>query len=122
MKYRILMVFVLGVATMFSQGPKKEGVNYKKVNKNNLQYVEFYHENGQVAQKGYFTKDLKRQGTWKSYDEKGNKTSIAHYKNDQKVGKWMHWLPSGRLMEVDYEASEIVAVHEWSNKEAVAID
>lgn len=73
--------------------------------------------NGNIQQEGFF-KDGKLDGTWTSYDESGNKKSVAEYKQGVKVGKWFFW-SGNNLSEVDFSKNTIADVKKW-NKESIA--
>ena len=68
-----------------------------------------FHDNGKVAQKGFYTKDGKLQGEWTSFDIEGNKTATAFYDKGQKVGTWTFYM-DGNLKEVTYQDSRIAEV------------
>ncbi|WP_432412530.1 toxin-antitoxin system YwqK family antitoxin [Rasiella sp. SM2506] len=74
-----------------------------------------YHENGAVAQKGFYTKENKLQGEWISYDIEGNKTAVAQYDNGNKVGTWKFY-QGETLKEVTYANSKITKVSTWEAK------
>jgi antitoxin component YwqK of YwqJK toxin-antitoxin module len=44
-------------------------------------YWEFYHDNGQLEQKGYYVNGL-HDGFWEYYDENGQLYSKGNYVND----------------------------------------
>ena len=71
-----------------------------------------YHENGAVAQTGFYTEDNKLQGEWISYDVKGNKTAVAQYDNGNKVGTWIFYQGNNKK-EVTYTDSRISKVNTW---------
>lgn len=77
----------------------------------------YFHENGQVAQQGFFVKN-KRHGEWISFDTSGQKTAQAEFKNGEKTGKWFIW-NDNKLTEVDYENNQIAAVNTWIDKNPV---
>ena len=79
----------------------------------------YYHEDGSIEQKGTF-KNGKLHGTWTSYDVNGNKLAVGTYKDGIKTGKWFFWTDDS-LKEVDYFDSRIVSVHEWKDKNELAI-
>ncbi|AEH00593.1 toxin-antitoxin system YwqK family antitoxin [Lacinutrix sp. 5H-3-7-4] len=79
----------------------------------------FYHDNGEVAQKGLFNKNNKLQGVWTSFDAQGNKVASGTYNNGVKVGKWFFW-NNETLKEVDYINNAIANVSEWQTKDRVA--
>jgi len=47
-----------------------------------------YYSNGVKSETGIF-KDGVKHGVWKTWDETGKLTSVAHYKNGEKTGKWL---------------------------------
>lgn len=72
-----------------------------------------YHDNGAVAQTGFYTKANKLQGEWVSYDANGNKTAVAYYNNGDKVGTWMFY-NGNEKKEVTYADSKIAEVKTWT--------
>jgi len=68
-----------------------------------------YHDNGVVAQTGFYTLDNKLEGEWISYDALGNKTAVAHYQNGEKVGTWFFY-QGDEIKEVKYKESRIAQV------------
>ena len=109
-KYMILgMALLSGVA--FAQTAPKLTAEGQRVK------ATYFHDNGQIAQEGYF-KDGKLDGQWTSYDVNGAKKSIAEYKDGQKTGKWFFWSDKS-LSEVDYSNSRIASVKNWK-QDAVA--
>lgn len=75
-----------------------------------------YHDNGAIAQTGYYTKDNKLQGEWVSYDANGKKTAVAQYNNGEKVGTWKFY-QGETLKEVTYTNSRIAKVKTWEAKD-----
>ena len=116
MKKLVILVMMLAGVTSFAQS--KLGSKIEKANK--LYEATYYHDNGIVSQTGYFNQDGKLQGTWTSFDHKGNKLAEGKYNNGQKVGKWFFWTETS-LKEVDYNNSKMVAVNEWTKSTPVAI-
>lgn len=79
-----------------------------------------YHQNGEVAQTGYYTKDNKLTGEWVSYDPNGNKTAVAEYNNGEKVGNWIFY--DGDIKrEVSYNESRIAKVTTWKVAETFVV-
>lgn len=72
-----------------------------------------HHDNGQVAQTGFITKDKKVHGVWKSFDTNGNLKSLGEYNNGKKVGTWIFWETSIEnkfdYTRVDYDENSAVA-------------
>jgi 6-phosphogluconolactonase (cycloisomerase 2 family) len=88
MKNIAILLIALFTTVSFAQKEKSLKLNKET----NLIEATYYHDNGEISQKGTFTLDGKLEGNWISYDEKGNKLVSAFYKNGKKVGKWIHWV------------------------------
>lgn len=89
------------------------------VAQDNLIEATYYYADGTIQQKGTFKKG-KLHGTWTSYDVNGQKMAVGNYKDGIKTGKWFFWTDNS-LKEVDYINSRIVRVHEWKDKNELAI-
>ncbi|MDO6737292.1 nicotinic acid mononucleotide adenyltransferase [Wenyingzhuangia sp. 2_MG-2023] len=82
--------------------------------------VTFYHDNGEVSQTGYITADKKLQGTWKSFDLKGEKKALGHYDNGKKTGTWFFWNANNNQaytqvdFGTDYRVAKIYEVKQTS--------
>lgn len=117
MKKLIILLVMLSVGFTYAQNntePKLE-------KKGDLTIATYYHDNGEVQQKGAFNADGKLQGEWTSFDADGNKVAVGTYEAGKKVGKWFFW-EGDSLQEVDYIDSKIVTVNKWNNKTKVAIN
>ena len=101
-------MFTLTLSAQESIKPKfeKEGEFTKAV---------FYHDNGEIAQVGFFL-NKKRQGNWISYYPSGKKSAMGLYQSGLKSGQWFFWNNNG-LIEVIYEDNKIINVLEWNNSE-----
>lgn len=80
----------------------------------------YFYKDGKIKEQGFF---LKKQitGTWTTFDKKGNKTAIAHYKAGKKVGKWFLWKKDG-LKEIDYNNDNTIAsVQTWREETKMAV-
>lgn len=84
-------------ASVFAQKERTLTLNKET----NLIDVVYYHDNGEISQTGSYTADGKLQGQWLSFNEEGEKTVTAYYKEGKKVGKWIYVI-DGNLKEVDY--------------------
>lgn len=115
MKKMILILMMLVGGVMMAQDQKVEVVK-----NGDLYEATYYHENGAVAQQGFFDADGKLHGVWKSYDAEGNKVAVGTYENGKKTGKWLFW-SEAKLTEVDYKDFKIQKVNEWQNKTQLAI-
>lgn len=79
------------------------------VKEGNLIAATLFHDNGAIAQTGFYTLDNKLQGEWISYDAEGNKTAVAHYENGNKVGTWFFY-QGNEMKEVNFSNSRIAKV------------
>ncbi|WP_298507335.1 nicotinic acid mononucleotide adenyltransferase [uncultured Kordia sp.] len=113
-KLLLIAVFLVSGVAAFAQNSDKPTLEKK----GDLVKATYYHDNGVVAQTGYFTLNGKLQGEWKSFDAKGNKTAVGNYDKGQKVGKWFFW-NTNQLSEVDYNASKIKDVNTWKRSTSV---
>ena len=115
MKKIVFVLIALVTSISFAQDQKVEVIE----NENGYEAT-YYHDNGQIAQHGFFNLDGKLHGTWKSYDVNGNKTAIANYDNGRKAGKWLFWTED-KLTEVDYKNFKMDKVNQWGSKTKLAI-
>ena len=112
MKKIVILVALFIGSIAFSQ---QKNVQLEEVN--GLVKATYLFNNGNIEQQGFF-KDGKLDGIWTSYDENGNKKSVAEYKEGVKVGKWFFW-NGNNLSEVDFSRNTIADVKKW-NKESIA--
>lgn len=114
--FALLVVFAAGSITAQACMKTCEMTCAKKdkfVMNNGLIEATLFHDNGTVAQTGYYTKDNKLQGEWISFDVNGNKTAIGTYENGVKVGTWSFFQGNDKK-EVSYDNSKITEVKTWS--------
>lgn len=116
MKKIVVFILVFCVSFSFAQNELKPKIEKK----GELIEVTYFYESGIVEQIGTFNSDGTLHGTWKSFDDKGNKLAIGDYKNGRKVGKWFFWTDNS-LKEVDYVDSRIIQVNEWKDKTKLAV-
>ena len=117
MKKIVALLVMLSVGFTYAQNERTLTLDKEK----DLIEVVYYHDNGQVSQTGYYTKEGKLHGDWFSYCQEGNKIVSAKYDEGKKVGKWFYW-SNDVLREVDYSNNAIAGVSEWTNKTKVAIN
>lgn len=105
----LLIVFAVGLMSnlMIAQEANRD----LELN-NGLIEATLYHDNGAVAQTGYYTKDGKLQGEWVSYDINGKKTAEAYYYKGAKVGTWTFY-HEDTMKKVSYTDSKIAKVETW---------
>lgn len=112
-KIVLLLAICLSAGLMNAQ----DVVKNKFLPSGNLIEATLYHQNGAIAQTGFYTKENKLQGEWISYDLLGNKTAIAQYNQGKKVGTWFFY--EGDVMkEVNYDNFKITAVKTWEVKDS----
>jgi antitoxin component YwqK of YwqJK toxin-antitoxin module len=115
MKKAILLAILFISAIGYSQ--EKETTFEKE---GDLVKATYYFDNGDVKVQGFF-KDKKLTGTWTSFDNQGNKTQIAQYKEGKKVGKWFVWNKES-LKEITYDNNALVSVNDWKSESSLAFN
>ncbi len=117
MRTLIVMALLLPALMVAQQEPRD--VNY--LDEEKLIEAVYYHDNGEVSQKGTFNLQGELHGTWISYDEAGNKVAMGNYENGRKNGKWFFW-GAETLKEVDYDQNTIASVQEWKGASRLAVN
>ena len=113
------MVLMLSVNAAIAQSCMKtcemkcEKKNSYVINGDLIQAI-LYHDNGEVAQTGFYTKNNELHGEWISYDVEGNKTAIGRYDKGEKVGTWMFY-QGNTMKEVTYTDSRVSDVRSWTD-------
>ena len=79
----------------------------------------YFYEDGSVKEQGFF-KDKKLTGQWVQFDQSGNKTMIAHYKEGNKVGRWFS-LKGNLIKEINFQNNTVVSVKNI-DKEILALN
>ena len=110
MKKILVVLVMLCVSFTYAQKERELSLDTEK----DLIEVVYYHDNGQISQTGFYTKEGKLHGEWFSYCKEGNKLVSAKYDNGKKVGKWFYW-NNDTLTEVDYSNNAIANVNKWTN-------
>lgn len=120
-KIILILVFALSANMAFAQTCQK--ICDKKIKKcetknsyvlnGDLIEATLYHDNGAIAQTGFYTLDNQLQGQWISYNDKGEKTAVATYDKGDKVGTWVFY-HGNTMKEVQYESSKIAEVKTWT--------
>ncbi len=113
-KIVLLVIAALSMNMVMAQDCKKTCLKKDSyVQNGDLIEATLYHDNGVVAQTGYYTLDNKLHGEWISYDASGNKTAVASYDNGEKTGTWKFY-QGETIKEVSYEDSRIAEVKTWT--------
>ncbi len=108
----IIATLVLGLISLSLSAQKIE----PKIEKNgSTMKATFYHDNGQIAQVGYF-EDGRFEGDWVMYDQNGKKMAIGTFHEGKRTGEWFFWKRDGQaLREVTYLDGRLVSVVEWGS-------
>ncbi|MBL4663159.1 MAG: nicotinic acid mononucleotide adenyltransferase [Flavobacteriaceae bacterium] len=112
-KTMLLLVMFFAANMVFAQECSKKN---SYVFNGDVIEATLYHDNGAVAQTGFYTQDNKLHGKWISYDVQGNKTAVASYENGEKIGTWLFY-DGSTMKEVTYTSSKIAEVKTWTNTE-----
>lgn len=81
----------------------------------------YFYDNNEIRQQGFYNKEGKLHGEWKSYDVSGKKIAMGQYNNGVKTGKWFFW-NNEKLSEVNYSDNTIASVTTWTNEDNVVIN
>ncbi|MCJ7467233.1 MAG: nicotinic acid mononucleotide adenyltransferase [Maribacter sp.] len=112
-----MKALIFTLAVLFSISLVAQSIEPKFEQEGNNIKGTYFHENGQIAQTGYFV-DGKLDGIWKMYDENGQKIAMGKYTRGKKTGKWFFW--EGKIVkEVDFDENKIANVVEKSNTKSV---
>jgi len=116
MKRFIISLIVVGLSLQY--GFSQERTHFKK--EKNLVSVVSFHDNGEIAQKGYLKKN-KLHGEWISYCEKGNKLAQGTFSKGKKEGKWIFW-QEDKMTEVNFENNLVVDHVVWERETVASIN
>lgn len=76
----------------------------------------WFHANGAVREVGYFLNG-KKNGTWISYDENGNKIMEANFVDGVKDGNCSVWYNNGSIhYHMVYTAGKRILATEWDSQ------
>ena len=99
-----LLVVVLFTTMSFAQSNSpvivKKGKTYQAT---------LFHEDGSVAQTGFYTSTGELTGEWISYCVEGKKQAVAQYDNGKRVGTWFFY-QGETIKEVSYQNDAIAGV------------
>jgi antitoxin component YwqK of YwqJK toxin-antitoxin module len=110
-----VMILACGLLLAVAQAQETKPVYQKD---GDMIKVTHFYDNGNVKEQGFYKNKL-LHGVWSRYDEKGNKTVIAHYNEGKKVGKWFIWM-NDELKEINYENNSIASVQTWKENTKIA--
>lgn len=106
-----LMAITIGLAQEKAPKFEKQG---------DLIKATYFFQDGSVKQIGFFDNN-KLHGEWVSYDEKGNKTTIAQYEHGKKTGTWLV-LANGIVKQVTYESNKVIDVKDLKETDLAFTD
>ncbi|TSE06585.1 MULTISPECIES: toxin-antitoxin system YwqK family antitoxin [Aquimarina] len=112
---------VIAIALMFSATIFAQEVKPTFEKQGDLIKGTFFYQDGSVRQQGFYNKEGKLHGEWKSYDATGKKIAMGQYSQGVKTGKWFFW-SADKLSEVNYSDNQIADVTTWSNKDNVVVN
>lgn len=101
----ILLALVLTTAVGYSQKRKTLKLNQG----NDLVEATYYHDNGEISQKGTFDLAGKLHGKWASFDENGDRVAQGRYDKGVRTGKWFFWADDG-VKEIEFSDNVIASV------------
>lgn len=111
-KFILLLALVFVSTSVFSQKEKEVKLNKET----NLIEATYFHDNGEISQKGTFNLAGKLHGDWINYDETGAKVSEGSYNKGARTGTWYFW-SEGKVKEVEFDNNVIASV---INKESTS--
>ncbi|GGG94151.1 hypothetical protein GCM10011416_09310 [Polaribacter pacificus] len=115
MKKIATLILVFAVAFTYAQ--EKSPVFEKA---GDLVKATYFYEDGSVKEQGFF-KDKKLTGQWVQFDQQGNKTMIAQYKEGNKVGRWFS-LKGNLIKEINFQKNVIVSVKSIDRETVLALN
>jgi len=110
MKKLVVLVLLALIANVsFAQEVYKD----KLVANGDLIEVVKYHDNGAIAQTGFYTLQNKLEGKWVSYNRSGDRVAVATYDSGRKVGTWLFY-QGDTMREVIYEDARVAKVNTYT--------
>ena len=80
----------------------------------------YYHDNGMVAQQGYFLNEELHE-EWNMFNDKGQLIAKGNYQMGKRTGKWFFYNQEG-VKEVDYKDNKIVNVVKHNSAESIVVN
>ncbi|MGC6421573.1 MAG: toxin-antitoxin system YwqK family antitoxin [Flavobacteriaceae bacterium] len=116
MKTTFFTLFILALSMPLSFGQNR--TEYKKERK--LVSVVSFHDNGQIAQKGYL-KNNKLHGEWISFSDTGEKLAQGQFLKGKKIGKWFFWT-ADQMTEVTFKENKVIDSVIWQKETIAAVN
>ena len=108
---------MLFASNAFAQNQNVVREEYHQNGELKLQFLEvekglvqatYFHENGLIAQKGYF-KNETLFGYWETFDVEQNKISSGFFNDNVKTGTWNYWKNGELFQIISYSNNGMVA-------------
>lgn len=115
MRYLLLALALVFSVTLSAQENKPTFVQ-----EGDMVKATYYHDNGNIAQVGYYLND-KLHDQWVMFDEEGKRIAMGRYHMGKRTGKWFFWHQND-LKEVDFEDNKVVNVVKHDNAEAIVVN
>lgn len=80
----------------------------------------YFHENGEVAQQGFFLNE-KLEGEWKMFNNEGEKIAMGNYSKGVKTGKWLFW-EGDIVKEVKFDNNRIAGVTDGKDDKTIVVN
>lgn len=114
-----ILLTLLGYATLDAQiVANEQPVEYIKVKRHLLGFKK-YHNNGQMAETGWY-KHGQPHGAWVCFDPEGHVVTQARYERGVKHGLWRFWDTQGNILcEVLYSYGKVVTAKQYDLQGAV---
>ena len=118
-KVLFIVFFVLFGSSVFAQNQSVIREEYFPNGELKLQLLEvgndliqatYFHENGLIAQKGFF-KNKKLFGYWETFDVEQNKISSGFFSENIKIGMWNYWKDEEIIQIISYSNNSMVAIY-----------
>ncbi|WP_372944421.1 nicotinic acid mononucleotide adenyltransferase [Muriicola sp.] len=106
MKKYILATAVL-LITCIGYGQKEKELTLNE--ETGLIEAVYFHDNGEVSQKGTFNLERQLHGEWISYNEEGVKVAQGSYVNGLRSGTWYFW-QGETVKEVVYNNNVVASI------------
>lgn len=109
------LIGTLVIALVFISSAFAQEVKPKFEKQNDLVKATYYYNNGAIKEVGFF-KENKLHSQWVTYNEAGEKITVAEYDMGKKVGKW-YVIADDTVKELTYESNKLVKVEDTKETE-----
>ena len=106
-----ILCFMSTLLGLAQNGPIRENIK-----KGNTIESTVYHDNGNVAQHGYFNMANDLDGAWISYDVSGEILAQGNYREGKRIGTW-YFYNTEEINQVQYQDGRITQVNRLAKKD-----